>query len=336
MTEIGDCAMNKRFAPVFLFAGTLLSACSGSGGNSAMNPIAFTSFSAVQNGQPVIANGMSQSMNVATTPVGVVLSTAVGGVDSVNSTAQVTYSGIGTLPVVTAFSFSTPTSSPSFSGATVTCGVGTGLCSATNANSLGVVMNPLDPPTPPTAWNYQSFGYWLVVGSATSTVAGAMSFGSPTPTVSLPTSGTATYTGVSGGTYVDPTGAVFIHQAQMFAGADFGARTVTFRTSGTLTAPVLGLAMPAPGAFTANPSLNIIQTTTPPYLAGTNQFSGTVQAPGAVGTIVTPTLSGTMTGRFYGPGIGATVTPAEIGGVFFLKAAVGPETMLGAFGGKQP
>jgi hypothetical protein len=186
------------------------------------------------------------------------------------------------------------------------------------------------------AWNYQSFGYWLVVGPAASTIAGAMSFGNPTPVASVPASGTATYTGASGGTYVDPTGAVFIHQAQMFASADFLARTVSFQTSGTQTAPVVGLAMPAPAAFSANPSLNINLMTTPPYLAGTNQFSGTVQAPGFAGTIVTPTLSGTMTGKFYGPGVGPTLTPAEIGGVFFLKAAAGPETMLGAFGGKQP
>jgi hypothetical protein len=329
----GDCPMNIRFAFVFVGAGTLLAACSGSGGNSAMNPVPFTSYSAIQNAQPVQANGISQTVSATTAPFGNVTSTLVNAVDSASSSAQLTYAGIGSgtaiPPAVSAFSFNSPTSNVSFSGLSVQCGTaGTGFCSASNSNSVAVVINPLDPPSPNLAWNYQSFGYWLVLASGTSTIAGAMSFGNPTPAAGVPVGGTATYSGVSGGTYVDQTGAVFIQRATLIAGADFGARTVSFQTTGTQTAPVptpLGM----PTTFTPNAFLDIIPVTTLAYSPVTNQFTGIVKAPGATGTILSPTLTGTVTGRFYGP------AAQEIGGVFFLKAGTGPETMLGGFGGKQ-
>lgn len=66
MTDIGDCPMNNRFAPVFLIAGILLAGCSGSGGNSAVNPVPFTAFSAIQTNQPVTASGISQTVSATT------------------------------------------------------------------------------------------------------------------------------------------------------------------------------------------------------------------------------------------------------------------------------
>ena len=58
--------MNNRLAPVFLIVGSLLTACNGGGGNTGMTPapVQFTSFSAVQNGQSVPANGFSQTMTI--------------------------------------------------------------------------------------------------------------------------------------------------------------------------------------------------------------------------------------------------------------------------------
>src|SRR4030095_2874766 len=148
-----------------------LTACGGGGGNSAMmpsTPDAFTSFSAVKSGQPVQANGISQTVNATTTPTGNVTSTTVNPIDTANSSATLTY---GTIPIMTAFSFSTPASSVNFSGSSVQCNTGTGACGGANGNAQAAVINPLDPQVPPVpelAWNYQSFGYWLVVGSSTS------------------------------------------------------------------------------------------------------------------------------------------------------------------------
>jgi hypothetical protein len=181
----------------------------------------------------------------------------------------------------------------------------------------------LDPPNPTLAWNYQSFGYWLTFPSASSALAGAISFGNVTPMAGIPTSGTATYTGLSSGGYVDQTGAVFVHAAQMQSTVDFGARSVAFSTSNTTISP-LNTATP-----TAFPALNLTGNLT--ITSGVNQFTGAVTAPGGGGT---PAMAGTATGRFYGP------NAQEIGGVFSLKDATNPgtspQTMLGGFGGKHP
>ena len=175
-------------------------------------------------------------------------------------------------------------------------------------------MNALDPAL---AWNYQTFGYWLAVGSANTAAAGANSVGNPTPISGMPISSTATYTGISAGTYVSSSGTVFVHAANMSSTVDFANRTIAFSTSSTAIGSLTG------GGLVLTPSLNL--TASLMYAPGSNQFSGTVSAPG------TPSLTtSSISGQFYGP------TAQEIGGVYSLKAASGPETMLGAFGGKRP
>ena len=327
--------MYFRSCLVFVMAGTWLAACSGGGGNSAMMPASapFTSFSAVKPGQPVRASGISQTVNATTTPTGNVTSTTVNAVDTASSSATLTY---GVIPAMTAFSFSTPMSSVAFSGSSVQCNAGTGVCGGSSGNAQAVAINPLDPRVPPIpelAWNYQSFGYWLVAGSSTSTVAGVMSFGNPTAVGSIPAMGTATYKGLSSGFYVDQTGTLFVHAAEMQSIVDFGpARNVIFSTSKTTISPI-NLANP----ISASPALDLngILLITP----GSNQFSGQLNASGGiVGGVVTPAMNGTATGRFYGPTVGPAgpAAPAEIGGTFSLKGTTDPQTMLGGFGGRQP
>jgi hypothetical protein len=215
---------------------------------------------------------------------------------------------------MTAFNFSTPQSSVNFSGMSVQCAAGAGVCAGSNTTTLAAVFNPLDPASPTLAWNYQSFGYWLVIPSTSTALAGAISFGNVTPVAGIPTSGQATYNGLSSGSYVDQTGSVSIHVAQMTSNVDFGARTVGFSTSNTMIIPIT-TAIASP-----NPALDLTGTLT--IAPGQNQFSGPVTAPG------TPALFGTATGRFYGP------NAQEIGGVFSL-IGTGPQTMLGGFGGKR-
>lgn len=304
-------------------SGMWLTACSGNGGNSASMPTSnpppvtsFSSFGAVKSGQPVQANGTSQTVNATTAPTGTVTSTTVNATDTANSSATLTY---GAIPSMTAFSLSAPASSVNFSGSSVQCNAGTGLCGGANGNAHAVMINPLDqqvPPVPELAWNYQSFGYWLVVASGTSTIAGAISFGSPTTVSALPVAGTATYSGLSSGIYINQAGSEFVYGAKMQSIVDFGpARSVVFST----TDATLSLLSGSPPV--AAPALDLTGNLT--IAAGANQFSGPVSAPG------TPGLTGTATGRFYGP------TAQEIGGIFSLKGS-GPQTMLGGFGGKQP
>ena len=293
----------------------LVTACNGGGGmNNGVVPVPFTSFSAVKSGQPVQANGISQTVSATTTGLGVVTATNVNAVDTSNTMAQVTY---GSIPAMNQFSFTTPASSVSFSTTNVQCPGGTGTCTGSNSTSSATVMNPLTPPTP--AWNYQSFGYWLVITSGTTRIAGAISFGSPTALVSIPAGGTATYNGLSQGTYIDQAGVTWTESASMLSTANFnlGTRSVSFSTSGTQISNV------ASGTMNA-PELNL----TGNLAISGNQFTGVVTAPGGGASGASP-MSGGAVGQFYGP------NALEMGGVYSLKG-LGTQTMLGGFGGKQP
>jgi hypothetical protein len=285
-----------------------------------MNPVPFTSFSAVQNGQPVKANGTSKTIGITGSP------TTLNVVDTTNSFAQMTYSGIGSgAPVVTQFGFQSPFSNANFSNTTlpniaqIDCVTTPGECAASvNGNTFGKVINALDPGV---AWNYQSFGYWLVSLSFGSANATAMSFGSPTPAGAVQTTGSATYNGRSGGVYVDPTGVLFTYSGGMSSMVNFATRSISFATIATQVSPVSGGTLPALG------SLGVSGTLT--YAVGSSQFSGPVTAPGAFGG---GGLSGTANGSFYGP------TAQEIGGVFSLNNTVtagSREAIVGGFGGKR-
>jgi hypothetical protein len=170
-------------------------------------------------------------------------------------------------------------------------------------------------------WNYQTFGVWITGRGTGSGTAGALSVGNQTALTSIPQSGTATYIGGAGGTYLAPTGEYFVTAADMTANVNFGNRQINFATTGTVGATPN---MIATGTAPVNvAALNL--TGQLAYSAGANQFSGSVQTAGGAGG--TP-LTGTATGNFYGP------SAAEIGGTFGLNGS-GMETFAGAFGGKR-
>ena len=297
---------------VLLMAGGCLAGCS-SGGSTAMTPVAFTSFSAVTNGQAVQAKqGISQTMNLAS-PVTTTLSLP----DTANSTAQFTYTNIGTstTPAMTNIAFTTPGSSVSWSNGNIDCTSLAPLCTASNTSATGRVVNALDPSV---VWNYQSFGYWINTTSLSSTAAGAISFGSRTPVTGLPTTGTTVpYNGRSGGVYIDPSGNLFTYSGTMTSTVDFVGRSITFNSNVGQIIPVAGGVAPANSALNINTTFN--------YLPGTSQFSAPVNATGQTAG----GLSGTLSGTFYGP------TAQEIGGTFSLNATTGREAMVGGFGGKR-
>ena len=290
----------------------VLGACGG--GSDGVRPVEFTSFSAVKPGQTVTASGISQTQSVTQDSSGVVTAKQVNSPDSNASSANLTY-GAGLPLTLTGLDIATPQSNLSWKDGrgsqTVSCGAQT--CTAAGEGAAGVTINALGS----VAWNYQTFGYWLQNSSLGANVAGAISIGNPTPVGGIPVSGTATYIGLSGGFYVDSSGVLNEQAAVMSAGVDFGQRTISFATTGTMSRPWGSTAalVPAPLLNIAGP-LN--------YAAGTNQFTGAV---------TTTTMTGTAVGRFYGPGA------QEIGGTYSMtnpNPSNTDESMIGGFGGKKP
>jgi len=255
----------------------------------------------------VTARGISQTASATLDVAGNVSSATINPPDS-NSSAKLTYAPNAPL-TLTGIEFSTPQAGVAWSngrgGQTVGCVAQ--VCTASAPDAVGVAINALGP----LAWNYQTFGYWLQATGAGSSLAGAISIGSPTPIGGIPP-GSATYNGVSGGIYVDASGLTYEYAGAFTASVNFVTRSIIMLTSGTTYALASG-GGPKPALF-----LNVGGTLN--YLSGTNQFSGTV-ANGA--------LTGPATGRFYGP------SAEEIGGTYSLKVGSTRESAVGAFGGKR-
>lgn len=167
-------------------------------------------------------------------------------------------------------------------------------------------------PEPTTVgWDYQAFGIWVTGAGTGSGTYGAASVGAATPASSVPTTGTATYTGYTGGRYVASDGTYYFTSSNMTANANFATRSISFATSNTSQTPDL---------LTSSTNSNLNMTGTLTYSAGSNQFTGSVST--------TSGLTGTATGRFYGP------TAQEIGGTFGVTGS-GTTVYGGAFGGKR-
>jgi hypothetical protein len=299
----------------------LLGGCGGGGGGGQPNlPVAsvqpFTSWSAVQPNSKVTAQGMSQTMAATFTvaPNGDVTITSISPFSTVDTGASSATHTFGSSRQLTGLQINAPAGSVSWDstllgGGSVSCS--NGVCTASRGSSEAATIDPYF-----VGWNYQSFGVWQT-GPTTSGTFGAMSFGAPTPVGGLPTNVILIYNGLTAGVYVDATGRVFGTSASMSATVDFGpARSVAFSTSGTQVST-------ASGTTTLTPDLNLTGALN---FSGSNQFTGTVKT-----NPVDPTfkLSGTATGRFYGP------AAQEIGGVYNLTGTGPLQSMGGAFGGKK-
>lgn len=269
-------------------------------------PVPFTSFQAIQPNQTVaMTGGISQTASGTVDTSGTITSATLGPVDTTNSSANLTYDP---LIVLSGVSIATPLSSVSFGapGDFVTCM--SGVCELSSSTADALVFDGRA-----VGWNYQTFGLWATAPTATTWLTGAISVGSPTPASAVPTTGSATFTGLAAGLYTDPVGALFATSANMTANVDFSARSVGFGTSSTMVTDTNGM---------QSPNSNIDLSGTLTYAAGTNQFTGSVQTSDK-------TLNGSATGQFYGP------NAEEIGGVYGLTAGTGVSSMLGGFGGKR-
>jgi hypothetical protein len=157
-------------------------------------------------------------------------------------------------------------------------------------------------------FDYQSYGVWAR-GSGDDVLTRATSTGTATPGNSIPTTGTATYTGTAKGFYwVNGNAQRWLTTANMTAGVDFERREVAFSTSNMA---IIG--GPPPG-----PNFDLFGTLR--YGPGNNDIRGTV-------TTGDTSMSGNAQARFYGP------QAQEIGGVYRVER--GSSGMTGAFGGKR-
>jgi hypothetical protein len=234
------------------------------------------------------------------------ISTAPLTADTAASSFTETLNSSGTITKVV---ITSPTGSVTFdtaAGATISHVNSTIVAENINAGTIAIAADPV-------GWNYQSFGVWETGRVAGSGHVGVMSIGAPTAGTAIPTIGTATYTGKSVGFYIDANGVGSTTFSDLSVNADFAARTLGLSTTGTFKTSDYSTTSLAP---------NLDLTGTLSYAAGTNSFAGNVTNGG--------TLSGTSSGRFYGPGA------QELGGVFILQAGSGiPETYGGAYGAKK-
>lgn len=288
----------------------------GGGGSSTVTLTPFTTISSITAGQTIYASGQS----VETTWTGSTTAiTSVAAPSAVTTATTVTGTYSSSTGILNKLVIATPISTTTFdssAGATFGTLVGqSNVGAVVNSGSTAFAVYPMYPYTT-YGWNYQTFGVWETGRGTGSGTGGAVSLGVTTAATALPTSGSATYTGYTGGAYINTTGSLdYLTTSSATLAANFATRSIAFSTTGTV------IALPSsPGTTTANTNLNLSGTLS--YSSGVNGFSGTVATTGG-------TLSGTATGRFYGP------LYNEVGGVFFTTPTSGVERYAGAFGAKR-
>ena len=292
----------------------LLSGCgggggggSGSGGDSALNN--FIKWSAIAPPETVKVEGISQESSY-TAPSSVVTSVTNHPVHT-SSSVTIKYASDG---AIVRFTINTPYTNMTWdqeNGDDIFSEFGVMAAIDQSGSNFALVVDATDPSI---YWEYQSFGIWQTGRGTVSGTVGGMSVGAPTTGSAIPVSGDATFTGLAFGTYLDKEGwNDYSVVAELEVGVDFFKRQMDFNTSETeIIHNTYGWDKPAP-------NLNMTGTLT--YASGTNSFTGAVTATGLSGT----GLSGTTTGRFYGP------VAEELGGVFNLTGS-GVETFGGAYG----
>lgn len=283
----------------------LVTGCGGGGGSSAVVKRSFTSFSAIPANSIVDIEGQSvESSYVAN-------DTSVTGISDLgtDSTAKatLTYDSSGNISKLTIATDNGTINWDSSADFFFYSAPVQEVLSADESN-YGVAIVPVD-----MGWDYQTLGSWVTgMGDLNSAGRfGAISVGSRTDGSAVPTTGSATFTGLVSGFYVDAAGTPFFVAGNTSISADFTARSLNFTTFNNNT--VDGNT----AAAGVNSDLNLTGTLT--YSAGSNNFSGAVTGTG---------LAGTANGYFYGP------AAEEAGGTFSLSGS-GVESYVGAFGASQ-
>lgn len=146
---------------------------------------------------------------------------------------------------------------------------------------------------------------------------GLVAFGAVTDPSTMPTTGTATYSGIAYGWY----GRGALEEPPVFRGAatvtvNFATRQVTVTVQNTATYDAAATAVPA--TFTATTGMGAAGSNVANYLTG---------------KITNGTWSGGVSGRYFGPVVATGTSgtgPAEIGGAFRM-AGTGGAAIVGGF-----
>ena len=305
------------FLPLSILSVSVLLVGCGGGGSSVKSTVSVAPVpTTITTSSPALFDAISNEVDYVA-----VGSAAINTVDagvSQTSSANLTYDANGNLTkLVITTPHSTPGSSISWdSSSGDTSSAVSGLSDHIVLNDSGGTYDVLAVNPKTSAFDYQTFGVWRTgkdIASSTGTI-GVLSAGLKTPAASVPTTGSATFTGKLLGVYVNANGIGNFVTGSVSINSDFVGRSLAFSTSATQAIN------PTTGAATAVSSLDMAGTLA--YGVGTNAFAGAVSAPGAG-------LTGTTSGAFYGPGA------EEVGGVFNVKAASGVSFYSGSFGAKQ-
>lgn len=290
------------------FVLTLTGCGGGGGGSSSLTQITFSDWNSITKPSQVNLEGISTDVRYT---AGSKISTLTNnGVDS-TATASVNYRPNNTISKV---SFTTQNGTVTFNeDGTDTIGdTGSVIYGYNQSGSdFFLAADPLDSSVD---WNYQTFGMWETGRGTGSGTAGGISVGAATIGAGIPTSGSATYTGYFGGATSDYDGDDFLTQGTVSVNADFANRSLAYSTSASkYISPVTNTP-----SWTNDSQFNMSGKLT--YSSGTNSFSGSVTDG--------KSMSGTATGKFYGP------SAEELGGVYYLTGT-GLKMHAGAFGAKQ-
>jgi C-lobe and N-lobe beta barrels of Tf-binding protein B len=182
---------------------------------------------------------------------------------------------------------------------------------------------------------YTNFGTWVLspcasnAGDCTPAYIGTFGGGQQgvSQTASMPTSGSATYSGGATGYVLQPSTINSNNAAQFYGSSSL---TANFGT-GAITGAITGIeAYGVSGSGSTQPALGTINDIN---LAGTisgSAYSGTAAASATAGTAFDISgATGTLKGAFYGP------SADETAGVFNLSGGPNSTTLVGSFGAKQ-
>jgi hypothetical protein len=192
--------------------------------------------------------------------------------------------------------------------------------SYSSATSSGGAYVSLFDSGPSLALQYSDFGFWTAATSSTATPSeiGVYGVGNGTPAKSMPTTGSAIYTGAVQGAVSNNVASGY------FAG--LASLSANFATNG-MTGSVTDIRVSETGYAAPQGSMNDI--TFSGTISGPN-FSGTASTSGTSGSLLnTSGATGTFGGGFYGP------SASEVTGVFSLNGGSSSAQIIGSFGASQ-
>ena len=203
----------------------MLAGCGGGGGGGGgLTPVAFTSFAAVPKPGQVQLTGSSVEGDYASNSSFLV--TSVTNQQTGSATVTSNYDAAGNQ---TAGTIAGSRSSVSFGPSDKAYNLsniglpGGRLMISSDGKTATAFASPND-----IGNNYQTYGVWETGLNSGSGHFGAASVGAATSAGSVPTAGTANFSGNAIGAYIDAGGGNYVTASNATLAADFGARTVGF------------------------------------------------------------------------------------------------------------